>query len=118
MCTHDSYKKGLTLITAKRINTIVESWGMDVVVRFTEALRKIDITKTFTFIDQKQIDLEYEGRMTKAIANIENVIVENKKPESLDIIERIQTHYETNLTMSKTEYETFKTTELARSTSG
>ncbi len=106
------------MITAKKINTIVEPWGMDVVVHFTEELREIDITKTFTFADQKQIDSEYESRMIKAIANMENVIAQSKKPKSLDIIERIQTHYETNLTMSKIEYETFKTTELARSING
>jgi len=106
------------MITIKKINTIQERWGIDVVVQFTEEICSINITKTFSFADQKQLDLEYDIRMTKAVANIENEIAESKIPTLIDIAERVEEYFIGNTIMSKAEYEDIKNTELTRSIIG
>lgn len=99
------------MIVAKKVNEIQESWGIEVVVQFTDI--GIDITKTFRFDDEEQIANEVEARMTKAITNIENKIAESKKPMPDDIVERLKEHFETNATITKTEYANIENTELA-----
>jgi len=66
------------MITAKKLSEVEEKWGIDIVINFTEPLRNINVTKTFSFVNQNQIDSEYETRIAKAITNIEYRILENE----------------------------------------
>ncbi len=99
-------------ISYQKINQIQESWGIDVVVRFTDV--DINITKIFKFDNQKQIDLEFAERMVKAITNIENKIAADKKPTLEGVLNRLEKHFGSYSSLSKVEYESIKNAELIR----
>ena len=104
------------MITYVKQSEQKEKWGIDVTVHFTD--KDVNVTKTFTFKNQEQIDNDFAARMVKAIENIEHAIAERKKPQDQDIAERILKHFATNTSMSKAEYENIKNTELTRKLHG
>ena len=89
-----------------------EEWGIDVTVNFQD--KDVDVTKTFRFENEKQIDLEFDSRMVKAISNIEDDIAESKKLTSDDIVAELEKYFETNTIITKEEYDEMKTTEITR----
>jgi len=83
-------------ITYTKLSEITEKWGIDVSVRFADA--GIDVTKTFNFKTQLELDKDFVTRMAKAIANIENDIAESQTPNEFDIIEKALEYVDMNIT--------------------
>jgi len=95
-------------ITYELIRQVDEKWGIDVTVRFQDV--GVDITKTFCFKTQAELEEEYTARMIKAISNIEDTLSEQAIPSPDKITEELEKYFEENETITKEGFESIKTT--------
>jgi len=96
------------VITYQKLSETQEKWGIDVTVHFTDV--GIDVTKTFKFVDQAQLDKDYITRMTKAVLNITDKQTRYRTGD--EITEALNKIFLTVNTLSKADYETLLNTKI------
>lgn len=94
-------------ITYNKTKESNEKWGIDVTVQFFDDT-KYFCTKTFRFTDSIQLKDEFESRMDNAILNVQDSIDSLEKPISEDIYDGIEKHFESNIVLTKEDFESLK----------